>query len=182
MEIKKLIPTFVLILIGISFSNQSIAQDFITPVVNCVSYNENTGDYTAYFGYINEHDETIVIANGKDNKLTPGKHKGQPTEFLPGTHSFVFEVTFNGADLTWHIDSDPFHVLVKSTTANSRYRSCSDVATSVVNINDLTPVPNVEVSAINAGLETSTNSDGFFSLSPIASDDTIKFSLEGYVP
>ena len=183
----KSIRYFSTIICIIFFANNVLGQDFITPVVNCVSFDESKGVYIAHFGYINESDEKIIISAGKENKLTPNKYKGQITEFLPGAHNFAFSIEFNGSDLTWHIDSDPLHVNVKSSTANMSYTACNSVpsvvvSSAVLDINSGEPIPNVNVLAIDAQIQTQTSSDGTFELGPVQEDDTLQFTLADYLP
>jgi hypothetical protein len=91
----------------------------IIPVVNCV---RNNGDrtFTAFFGYNNSNDETVFISIGADNFFSPIQlfaDRGQPHIFLPGVHSNVFSVDFNGDNLTWTL-------YVTSVTANKQSTPC----------------------------------------------------------
>ncbi|MGK7390505.1 MAG: S8 family serine peptidase [Candidatus Cyclobacteriaceae bacterium M2_1C_046] len=177
-----LLSAFIFIVLFTSgFSVRS--QDFIQPIVNCVSYDSATGNYIAYFGYTNNNNKTVFIPIGKENNFTPGKRdRGQPTEYLPGIHNFVFQVEFNGANLTWHLDSDPFHVEVKSATASSEISSCMTVAGVVTDLSTGNPLAGVNVKAKKGLNETTTSTDGTYTLSPVGEDDTLQYQLSGYFP
>lgn len=172
----------IFIIFFISMGSKAVSQSLIQPVVNCVTYDSITGNYTAYFGYINESGSTINIPAGKENKLTPGKHSGQPTTFYAGKHNFVFQITFNGSDLTWHLDSDPYHLQVKSATANSSMMSCINVSGVVTDLSTGNPLAGVNVKSKKGLQQTTTSSDGRYSLSPVISNDTLIFSKTGYHP
>jgi len=75
----------------------------ITPTLQCVT--NNGGSFTAYFGYENNNSIDVYIPIADKNKFAPTPiDRGQPKLFLPGTHTNVFSVNFDGRDLTWTLD------------------------------------------------------------------------------
>lgn len=87
------------------------------PTLQCVR-NNGGGSYTAYFGYVNDNGVSIYVPIGSKNKfLLNPIDRGQPKLFLPGTHTNVFSVNFNGKNLTWTLDQ-------ASVTANSKSTPC----------------------------------------------------------
>jgi|WetSurMetagenome_2_1015567.scaffolds.fasta_scaffold04994_5 hypothetical protein len=97
---------------------ESLTQSLVA-VVNCV---RNNGDhtYTAFFGYNNSNNESVFISIGADNFFNPIQlfsDRGQPNIFLPGVHSSVFSVVFDGNDLPWYLNGT-------NATANRRSTPC----------------------------------------------------------
>jgi len=87
------------------------------PTLQCVQ-NNGDGSYTAYFGYVNDNGVSIYVPIGSKNKFVSIQiDKGQPKLFLPGTHTNVFSVNFNGRDLSWILDQT-------SVTANKKSTAC----------------------------------------------------------
>lgn len=75
----------------------------IFPILECVDLNVNQ-TITAYFGYDNQNPEPINIPIGPKNKFTPSpQNRGQPSDFEPGMHVSVFQVTFSDQHLTWSL-------------------------------------------------------------------------------
>jgi hypothetical protein len=101
----------------LSVVDNLIAMQQFIPTLQCVQ-NNGGGSYTAYFGYVNDNGVSIYVPIGSKNKfvLTP-IDRGQPKLFLPGTHTNVFSVNFNGRDLTWTLDQT-------SVTANKDSTAC----------------------------------------------------------
>ena len=88
----------------------------ITPTLQCVT--NNGGSFTAYFGYVNNNSVDVYIPIADKNKFTPvPQDRGQTKLFLPGTHTNVFSVNFDGRDLTWTLDQT-------SVTANRGSTPC----------------------------------------------------------
>ena len=81
----------------------------LTPYLDCVTTNAQTGDVTAYFGYSNTESSALVVNVGEDNQLFPvDAYQGQPTYFNPGDFSRVFSVTFDPTvfpSIEWILDS-----------------------------------------------------------------------------
>jgi hypothetical protein len=75
----------------------------VAPILDCVTNNKN-GTYTASFGYTNSNATSVTISVGSSNYFSPyPQNQGQPTTFLSGTHHSVFNVVFNGSNLTWYL-------------------------------------------------------------------------------
>jgi len=73
----------------------------LIPLLNCVTNNGN-GTLTAHFGYLNTTRYPINVPLGANLPerevnafLPPPVDRGQPAEFEPGEHDFVFQVTFD---------------------------------------------------------------------------------------
>jgi Coenzyme PQQ synthesis protein D (PqqD) len=73
----------------------------LIPLLNCVTNNGN-GTLTAHFGYLNQTPYPINVPLGANvllgqvnTFLPPPGDRGQPAEFEPGEHDFVFQVTFD---------------------------------------------------------------------------------------
>ncbi len=101
----------------IYFSAVDTLPQPVTPVLNCVRDN---GDktFTAFFGYNNQNNAGVYITVGIENIFSPSpSYRGQPKVFLPGVHSYVFSVNFNGYDLTWTLNGT-------SVTANKKSTLC----------------------------------------------------------
>ncbi|MBV6418962.1 MAG: hypothetical protein DAHOPDDO_00172 [Ignavibacteriaceae bacterium] len=101
------------------FSVTDNLPESLISVVNCV---RNNGDktFTAFFGYNNSNNESVFISIGGDNFFSPIQlfsDRGQPNIFLPGVHSNVFSVVFNGDNLPWYLNGT-------SATANKRSTPC----------------------------------------------------------
>ena len=81
----------------------------VFPTLQCVE-NNGDGTYTAYFGYINDSSDTVVIpydpSHAKNMFTSEPKYRGQPDTFLPGAHEHVFSVVFDGSKITWMIKED----------------------------------------------------------------------------
>ena len=77
----------------------------VSPILECVETSDNI-DYTAYFGYRNDNDDTIEVEIGDANAFNRTEiDQGQPTEFMPGRARCDFSVVFDGSDLIWTLDS-----------------------------------------------------------------------------
>jgi hypothetical protein len=76
----------------------------ITLILDCAIRNEK--GITAWWGYSNINSEVVVLLPGFDgpNFFTPlPLLRGQPAEFLPGEHPFVFMTAGDVEDITWHV-------------------------------------------------------------------------------
>jgi hypothetical protein len=105
----------------INFSVVSSLNALIIPTLQCVR-NNGGGSFTAYFGYNNSNIEAVFIAVNQSNHFTPGSplfgwDRGQPEIFLPGNHTNVFSVNFDGNNLTWNL-------VGSSVTANKKSTAC----------------------------------------------------------
>ncbi|MEM8535906.1 MAG: hypothetical protein AAGF95_34080, partial [Chloroflexota bacterium] len=93
----------------------------IQPILDCVVDNEN-GTFTAYFGFSNSSSETVNIAVGPNNYVSPGPNdQGQPSTFESGRSSSypdaVFSIDFSGPSIIWHLNG-------ASITASSSSAQC----------------------------------------------------------
>ena len=88
----------------------------ITPVLECVEAAES--GFLAHFGYTNPNATTIRPPLSQ-NYFAPGDaDQGQPESFDHGAHSDVFQVSWNGSDLTWNLTGN-------SVTASSELHRCA---------------------------------------------------------
>ncbi len=90
----------------------------ITPVVECVA-NPSTGVYKARFGYSNPNQLGSNIPVGANNQFSGTADQGQITTFAPGVHHSVFEVAFDGNNLSWALNGS-------TVTANSSSPACGE--------------------------------------------------------
>ena len=91
----------------------------IIPTFQCIQYNPDK-TFTAHFGYNNMNDVSVGIVNYSDNNyFSPGnRYRGQPNIFLPGNHTDVFTVVFNGDNLTWTLSGSSITINKQSTPCN----------------------------------------------------------------
>lgn len=76
---------------------QAAMQPFVDRVIAL-----GNGKYRATFGYRNGGSTPVAVAVGHDNRFFPDPaDRGQPTLFLPGTHSGAFSVDFDGRPIAW---------------------------------------------------------------------------------
>jgi len=91
----------------------------VRPILECIANNAD-GTFTAYFGYENLSDRTVIIPYGNRNRITPAEYNElQPEEFelpevvdnRPGRTGFypegpfAFVVTFPAADkIVWTLN------------------------------------------------------------------------------
>jgi uncharacterized repeat protein (TIGR01451 family) len=89
--------------------------DPITPATECVELLAG-GGFRAHFGYQNPNDAAVQIPVGSDNAFSPGDaDRGQPTDFLPGSHGDVVQVeSVGGAPLTWTVTGNAATASVSS--------------------------------------------------------------------
>ncbi|MEP6988159.1 MAG: hypothetical protein ABI970_21325, partial [Chloroflexota bacterium] len=91
----------------------------VTPKVECVA-DEGDGMYEAHFSYSNPNAVGVNIPVGYKNKFTPSpSDRGQVTTFIPGDHDGVFEVYFDGSNLSWMLGSI-------TVTANANTVACTE--------------------------------------------------------
>jgi hypothetical protein len=89
----------------------------VTPVLQCVR-NNGGGSFTAFFGYANQNSAVVYIPLGSKNKFTPNPiDRGQPLIFLPGSHTNIFSLNFNGDNLMWTLAG-------VNVTANKKSPAC----------------------------------------------------------
>ena len=92
----------------------------VTPVLECVRDRGASVSprYLARFGYDNPASFFVALA-GTSNAFSPTPAlRGQPLVFRPGRQQFVFDVAFNGSNLTWNLNG-------RSVTANTSSRRCT---------------------------------------------------------
>jgi len=109
----------------------------VIPFVDCITIN-NDQTITAYFGYDNFTDDTLIIALGVRNFFVPvPAQRGQPITFTSGYYSKVFSVTFDAtSEIAWSLDT-------VMATANSNTPLCDETEQDP----DATPEP-TEISPI----------------------------------
>jgi len=97
----------------------------VTPIVECV---EELGPdkFVAHFGYDNTTTATVQVPIGKHNRFVPKpKDRGQPTDFLAGTHHDVFSVPFDGKPLAWLLTAK-HAIATKASPACHPQMKCPD--------------------------------------------------------
>src|SRR5687768_10449227 len=85
--------------------------------LDCVTVNSSTNQATAFFGYRNPGASAQARPAGSStNFFLPGTpDRGQPSLFLPGTHHYVFSVTFPSAGfLVWVVGADAVRADINS--------------------------------------------------------------------
>jgi len=117
-----------LVLVGlVTAASRADALDGVYPVLNCVSYDAESNQVTAHFGYDNVNDGAQFIPVGGTNYFFPlGSDQGQPTSFATGRHDDVFTVTWSLDDsraVTWYLLGLP-------TTASLDSVNCTGQATT----------------------------------------------------
>lgn len=81
------------------FSGVAQAASPVQPFVSCY-WDNGDGTYTVAVGYTNTTTSTVTYPIGALNFVSPApENRGQPTVFLPGTHSNVWAPTITQADL-----------------------------------------------------------------------------------
>ena len=99
----------------------------LTPYLDCVSTNAQTGQVTAYFGYDNTFANAMDYAVGDDNQAFPvDAFQGQPTYFNQGDYPQVFPVSYDPAvfpAVTWILDG-------QEATADATSPACVNGVTS----------------------------------------------------
>ena len=101
---------FILCLFMLALPAEALCQvqGQVWPILHCVTYNSDTGELRAYFGYVSTHTTTVTI--GADyNFFFPGPaNRNQPTVFEPGIHGWAFPTVFivnsEIPQLTWVLD------------------------------------------------------------------------------
>jgi hypothetical protein len=102
-------------------------------IVHCVKDNGN-GTYTAYFGYRNDYRDDGLLsiqpaATGGFNKFSPGSEdRGQPSSFKYGEFPGQFEVTWDGAPLTWEVQyrirGQVYNTSITADPSNNEQTEC----------------------------------------------------------
>ena len=78
----------------------------VNPVLECVRKNDD-GSYTAYFGYDNKNNRSVLLQVGEENKFDPSEHdRLQPEIFMPGRHKNIFNVKFDGEKIMWKLNKE----------------------------------------------------------------------------
>jgi hypothetical protein len=105
-------------------------QETLVPTFACVTPNPS-GTYTAYFGYQNKNGVTITVPYGTKNQLPQDTLGWRPTQFLPGTHGFVFGVDFSASQtVTYKLSPD--NSPTTTLTVNKNSKACGTADTSNV--------------------------------------------------
>jgi hypothetical protein len=80
------------------------AAGSVKPKLVCV-FADESGGYTAVWGYENTTGAVVEIAVGGDNRFDPTpRDRGQPTRFEEGSPTNVFTTTWDGTNLSWRIN------------------------------------------------------------------------------
>jgi RHS repeat-associated protein len=112
-------------------STQTVSSASVQPILNCVA-NYGNGNYIARFGYQNNNSSSVTILVGTNNSFTPApSNQGQPTTFKPGPQNYVFNVLFNGTNLSWYLKG-PDNV-GRSVTASSSSTACTSFPAPTAN-------------------------------------------------
>jgi len=91
----------------------------ISPVLECVIIGEDGKSKIGYFGYYNPNPYTVTIPIGAQNKIAPRpKDRGQPTQFAPGRHRYVFSVERDRGNIVWKLGN-------KTSTAGKKSPKCN---------------------------------------------------------
>jgi len=91
-----------------SFNDKSPMSLPVTPIFECVSLVPGSTDAMATYGYYNFDSVPVTINIGAQNFFFPGgANRGQPTVFLPGRQTNVFQVQFTTTvNISWVIDGN----------------------------------------------------------------------------
>jgi hypothetical protein len=77
----------------------AMAASPVTPTVSCY-WGNSDGSLTFSVGYVNSGSTTVTYPVGSLNYVTPSPaDRGQPTVFLPGTHTNVWAPTVTQTDM-----------------------------------------------------------------------------------
>jgi hypothetical protein len=96
----------------------------VGPFLECVTYNPDANEVTAYWGYINTNAATVTIGISSSNFFDPPPgNRGQPLVFSPGTHHRVVSTTWSlnsFTSLSWNLDG------IKETASNDPNLYCAN--------------------------------------------------------
>ena len=93
-------------------------------ILECVEEVED--GYVAYFGYLNDHPQTLNIPVGENNKFNPDPiDRGQVTSFLNGRHEDMFTVSFEEGNQVWSV-VDPIRGSRRTATASENSKRCEN--------------------------------------------------------
>jgi hypothetical protein len=91
----------------------SLAQgNLVQPLLNCVRYDFQANELTAFFGYASSFPGTVTIPITDDNNFfTPGvTFRNQPSDFLSGVHDHQFSTSFvvssSTPEVTWFLNGN----------------------------------------------------------------------------
>ena len=74
----------------------------LSPVLEGISYNAQSRNYEACFGYLNDNPCEVNVPVGSQNKFSPGTNLGQPETFLSGRQQNVFCIEMEvGETFVW---------------------------------------------------------------------------------
>ena len=89
---------------------QGTAAPLFAPTAPC-GERLDYGRIKVWFSYTNDANEAVELPVGNANQFTPAPHdRGQPGRFDPGAPRFLFSVTTDEPELTWHLDKESLHV------------------------------------------------------------------------
>src|SRR5712691_5962144 len=123
MKYSALRVLFCLFALTVPLAQEAWGQQII-PLLRCVRLQPETNTLDAFFGYYSASTTTVHIELGDNNFFFLGEPtRNQPTDFLPGMHEKVFEVTYRPTifqpELTWYL-------LGRSATAKADGRFSCD--------------------------------------------------------
>lgn len=99
----------------------------LTPYLDCITTDAQTGVVTAYYGYDNTTGSSFDYGIGENNQVFPeDAFQGQPTYFNQGNYPKVFSVAFNPVlfpNVVWVLNG-------QSVTATTQSPSCASGVTS----------------------------------------------------
>ena len=107
---------FILCLFMLALPAEALCQvqGQVWPFLHCVTYNTDTEELRAYFGYVSTYPTTVTISTDPEsegsNFFIPGPfNRNQPTVFEPGIHGWAFPTVFivnsEIPQLTWVLGS-----------------------------------------------------------------------------
>ena len=86
----------------------AVAQDKgLIPILNCVQVRRETGQMTAYFGYVATKNVTVKAGITGNAFFPPPGNRGQDVKFSVGVHPLTFSATFDfnlTPRITWTLD------------------------------------------------------------------------------
>lgn len=105
----------------------------LTPFLDCVSSNAQTGVDTAYFGYRNTLANGLSLPVGDNNQVFPASpFQGQPTYFETGTYPRVYSVTWDSIlfpSIAWILDGQEADAYTGATACTSGVTSPATAVT-----------------------------------------------------
>ena len=109
---------------------QKGGQAATTPRLECVATRPD-GGLRAYFGYTNANGVIVNVPYGANNLFAADTGNTRPNSFRPGTHTYVFGVSFTaGQTLSWRLSAPNSPTTTLTVNANSPRCSATALATT----------------------------------------------------